>query len=347
MSDPEVSIIIPVYNSEKYLHQCIDSVLAQTFSDFEIIFVDDGSTDASCEVISGYASTEKRMKFVRQENQGAGVARNVGLDCARGAYIMFLDSDDWFDVELISKMLRCIKSTNSDICICEAWNYDDVNQTVYEGCSISNVLPEIDCLVTKNMPLHFDLFNISYEQLWLKMYRHNFLKEKMLRCQGIMRDNDTLLNIAALAESKRIALLRQRLIYWRIRRQESSMSTASDYIGDYLASLVVTRNELIRRGVYKRFKNSYDHFVIKHILFHLEDFLAISPSAFYDLYALTRKNGNYASLGLAEISDRCFSDNTNFAEAAKLLASGTTEQLANFIMNNELQLVFHKAHEIL
>lgn len=93
----QVSIIVPVYQVEKYLRQCIDSILAQTFTDFELILVDDGSKDQSGEICDEYAAKERRICVIHQANQGPGAARNHGVAAACGTYILFLDSDDMLD----------------------------------------------------------------------------------------------------------------------------------------------------------------------------------------------------------------------------------------------------------
>ena len=91
---PKISVIVPVYKVEKYINQCIDSILAQTFSDFELILVDDGSPDKCGEICDEYANKDPRIHVIHQENAGQGKARNVGMDQAVGKYIIFLDSDD-------------------------------------------------------------------------------------------------------------------------------------------------------------------------------------------------------------------------------------------------------------
>jgi glycosyltransferase involved in cell wall biosynthesis len=98
---PKISVIIPVYNTEKYLSQCLDSVLAQTFDDFEVICVNDGSTDGSLAILEEYAQKDKRVKIINHKNSGAGYSRNAGVDAAQGDYLSFIDADDWIDVHFI------------------------------------------------------------------------------------------------------------------------------------------------------------------------------------------------------------------------------------------------------
>ena len=96
MNNPKISVIIPVYNVEKYLSECLDSVISQTLKDIEIICVNDGSTDNSLQILKEYASKDTRIKIIDKENEGQGYARKVGLDVANGEYILFCDSDYYY-----------------------------------------------------------------------------------------------------------------------------------------------------------------------------------------------------------------------------------------------------------
>ena len=112
---PELSIIVPVYKVEKYLPKCIDSILAQTFTDFELILIDDGSPDRCGEICDEYAKRDGRILVIHQENQGVSAARNAGLDVAQGKYIGFVDSDDWIDREYYEKMTQHAQTAKAEI----------------------------------------------------------------------------------------------------------------------------------------------------------------------------------------------------------------------------------------
>ena len=120
----KVSVIIPVYNAEKYLRQCLDSVLGQSLKELEVICVDDGSTDSSREIIMEYANRDGRVKSLSQSNSGPGAARNLGLSVANGENVIFLDADDWFECDFLEKTCACIERTEADICICKAERFD-------------------------------------------------------------------------------------------------------------------------------------------------------------------------------------------------------------------------------
>ena len=113
-----ISVIVPVYNAEKYLVQCIESILDQTFSNFELLLIDDGSADGSAEICRSYQGKDKRVRLLQQENAGASAARNRGLEEAQGTYIMFVDSDDYIDSALLERAYDTIKETDADLYIC-------------------------------------------------------------------------------------------------------------------------------------------------------------------------------------------------------------------------------------
>ena len=115
---PKLSVIVPVYNTEKYLRECIDSILAQTFTDFELILVNDGSTDGSGVICDEYAGKDPRIRVIHQENGGITVSRKSGVRIAQGEYVTFVDSDDWIDWEMYATMLDCRQEAAPDVVIC-------------------------------------------------------------------------------------------------------------------------------------------------------------------------------------------------------------------------------------
>ncbi|AGK95886.1 glycosyltransferase family 2 protein [Clostridium pasteurianum] len=113
----KVSIIIPIYNVEAYLRKCLDSVIKQTFKDIEIILINDGSSDNSLNICKEYSNKDKRIKIIDKRNEGVSKARNVGLLCARGEYISFVDSDDWIELNMIEELYNSVSSNNAEFCM--------------------------------------------------------------------------------------------------------------------------------------------------------------------------------------------------------------------------------------
>lgn len=118
MNKVVVSIIMPIYNAEKYLKKSIESVLNQSLKDFELILVNDGSIDNSLEIINIYAKNDNRIKVIDKRNEGVSIARNIGIKVAMGEYIAFIDADDYIKVNMFEEMINYIKNTNSDIAMC-------------------------------------------------------------------------------------------------------------------------------------------------------------------------------------------------------------------------------------
>lgn len=128
---PTISVIVPVYKVEPYIHQCIDSILAQTYTDFELILVDDGSPDNCGLICDEYAKQDDRIRVIHQENQGLSAARNAGIDIAKGDYLTFIDSDDWVVSTYLKNLYLNITSCVADIAVCdkvEFWS-DDSQET--------------------------------------------------------------------------------------------------------------------------------------------------------------------------------------------------------------------------
>ena len=131
----KISLIIPVYNVEKYLKQCLESVINQTLQEIEIICVNDGSTDNSPKILKEYAQKYKRIKIINKENAGLGAARNTGIEHATGEYIGFIDSDDWVDTSMYEKLYKNAEVHNSDIVMCPIHLFSDNNKEIKHNLS--------------------------------------------------------------------------------------------------------------------------------------------------------------------------------------------------------------------
>ena len=164
-----ISVIVPIYNSEKHLNKCVDSILNQTYKDLEIILIDDGSTDNSPKICDEYAKNDNRIKVIHKENGGLSSARNAGLKIATGEYITFVDSDDYIDVTMYEKMHASIKKPNADICMCGS-------KTVDKNCKeiARDILPD-DCLFTgEDIILNFVIKLKT--AVWNKLFRYEIVK---------------------------------------------------------------------------------------------------------------------------------------------------------------------------
>ena len=129
---PKLSIIVPVYNSEKYLCRCVDSILAQTFTDFELLLIDDGSEDESGNICDEYVVKDSRVRAFHKNNGGVSSARNLGLNKAKGEWIAFIDSDDYVDVSYCYELLRKAQKNDTDIVTCDMFIVKGEKKTRFE-----------------------------------------------------------------------------------------------------------------------------------------------------------------------------------------------------------------------
>lgn len=187
MSQPKVSVIIPVYNVESYLKRCMDSVLGQTLKEIEIILVNDGSKDNCPRLCDEYAAQDARIKVIHKENAGLGYARNSGLEAATGEYIAFLDSDDYMHLEKLEAMYSAAKREQADTCISGFWRmrgdtvvreYCGKLKGLYRGDAALSV---IYMNILGSAPCEPDDFLILWQSSCLTLYSHAIIREHGLR----------------------------------------------------------------------------------------------------------------------------------------------------------------------
>lgn len=128
-----ISIVMPVYNSEKYLAECLESVLNQSFTDFEIVAVDDGSTDGSSDILQDCARRDNRIKYTRQSNQGSSAARNTALKKCEGEIIAFVDSDDWLSPVFLETLYGLLEQSQADIAMCDFMTDSKMRESTWGG----------------------------------------------------------------------------------------------------------------------------------------------------------------------------------------------------------------------
>lgn len=181
----EVSIIVPVYQVEKYIRQCIDSILAQTFMDFELILVDDGSKDNSGKICDEYAEKDKRIRVIHQNNSGAAVARNNGMDKATGNYFAFIDGDDYIVPTMLECLYKTIQEEDADIAAC---NYRYVFQNGDEKDFFTENKAEIlngkEIFYNRKNERNYGFWTV----VWNKLYKAEAFKNVRFRCGKYYED---------------------------------------------------------------------------------------------------------------------------------------------------------------
>ena len=213
---PVISIIVPVYNVEEYLPECIDSLLNQDIKDIEIILVNDGSTDGSGSVCDEYSHKHSQICVIHQENAGVSAARNKGLDHARAPYISFVDSDDFIPSDHISILLNTIKESNSDIALGTIRYYYSKDKTSTSKLKFKEktLLIGDDVLASA-----FDI-NLEYATVYCKVYRKEILKG--IRFSNIKYGEDGLFLWEALKKSNSIIIAPNAIYSYRVRETSAS-----------------------------------------------------------------------------------------------------------------------------
>lgn len=202
-----ISIIIPIYNVEKYLRRCIDSVLAQTYTDLQVILVDDGSPDGCGAICDEYAAKDSRIKVIHQENRGLSGARNAGLSLAAGEFVAFLDSDDYVDDTMYEKLLKVMVENDADIAECGyRWVKPDVTYD-RENTGKVDVYTNLEAL--EKLYFGDQMFGGISVVVWNKLYRAELLKGLSF-AQGMIHE-DVDFTPRALYKARRIAKLNENL----------------------------------------------------------------------------------------------------------------------------------------
>lgn len=221
---PKISVIIPVYNTEKYLRQCLDSVLNQTLKEIEVLCIDDGSTDESLMILNEYKEKDNRITVLKQEKSNAGEARNKGLSIANGEYLSFLDSDDFFHPEMLEKAYNRARKTNAEIVIFRAKRYlEDTN--TYQNIDWT-VKEE---LIPNKEEFHVseikeDIFSSILGYAWDKLFSRKFVEKNQLFFQEQPVFNDAYFTYSALLVAEKLTFLNEPLIYQRKRAEKESIT---------------------------------------------------------------------------------------------------------------------------
>lgn len=170
---PVISVIVPIYNVEMYLNNCIESIINQRYTNLEIILVDDGSTDKSFNLCNIWASRDSRIKVIHKENGGLSDARNIGLQMAKGDFIAFVDSDDWIEESFLQKLYLAILQSDADIAECSVTFVDEDGKTIKErkvknGSKILKKVEALQALILENG---------VYQTVWNKLYRRSVIND--------------------------------------------------------------------------------------------------------------------------------------------------------------------------
>lgn len=269
---PKVSVIIPVYNVEKYLRECLDSVAGQTLRDIEIICVDDGSTDGSLDILREYEAKDSRVKVLTQTNQYAGVARNNGLRYAVGSYVFFMDGDDYCSLQLLERALVEAEKTDADMVVFDHNRYDEGTGRVEEKRDVAMEQLPGGCKVFNYRTNPKRIMSIVNPVPWNKLLRREFLLKWNLTFEPLSSTNDITFSALCAACADRIAYLNETLITYRVNVKDSITSTKTKNLSNVIRALCQTYYRARRFPHYAEIEPSVQVFVARNLMFALKNY---------------------------------------------------------------------------
>lgn len=221
MNNPKVSVIIPIYNAEKYLGQCLDSIINQTLKEIEIICVDDGSTDRSLEILKEYEKRDNRVQIIQQKNQFAGVARNNGLKVAAGDWVTFIDSDDFCELTGLENLYKIAEENELDFIKCSSKCFNEAlqqyeNSDWYTNKKAENLFNKVTCF--DDYP---DILYGICDTPWSGLYKMSFVKENNIYFPNFQCVNDRSFFLKCLLTAKRILITDIYFVHHRVEREGS------------------------------------------------------------------------------------------------------------------------------
>lgn len=301
MMNPLVSVIVAVYNVEDYLVDCLNSLINQTFTDMEIICVNDGSTDNSLDILNEYASKDDRIKVFSKENGGPGPARNYGLDHACGEYVFFLDSDDWLDLNAIKILYEKAKTDDLDLLIFLAENFDDNQNKFYEDDYYNNVnIPDTfnnEIFSHKDLGRH--LFSVAVVP-YNKLYRRSVLENYRIRFPENVLFEDNPFHYEVLLASRRMSIIRKHFVLRR-RRENSVTSDADEKLWDAIPVSNMVLDVFKKYNLYEEYLQQLLSFKLRYLMMwydlieeqYKEKYWKLMQDDFFKIYNDEEKHNQY------------------------------------------------------
>lgn len=312
----KVSVIIPVYNVEKYLRQNLQSVADQTLKEIEVICVDDGSTDSSFDIVKEFAAKDSRFILVQQENAGAGAARNNGLRRARGKYLSFLDSDDFFEKDMLEAAYNKAEETNADFVVFNSDQYleDEDRYNAVSWVVRYAELPPYQPFNRRSMT--DNVFKVFVGWAWDKLFNREWVLKNDLWFQEQRTSNDMLFVFSAVAIAKRIAYVEKgKILAHQRRNNKSSLSNTREKSWDcFYNALCALRQRLKDEGIYEECEKDFINYALHFSLWNLNTLAEPTHQKLFDKL----KDEWWQDLGIAGKKREYFYNKKEFEQYEKL-----------------------------
>lgn len=295
---PKVSVIIALFNAEKYLRQCLDSVLNQTLKDIEVICVNDGSTDNSLKILQEYFQKDKRVLVVDQKNQGAGAARNNGMRHAKGEFLSFLDADDFFENNMLEEAYRAARVGDADVCVFAADLFVQ-SENCFKPCTWSfrkQYFPLNEAFDPKEEKYRENIFRMYNGWAWDKLFKREFVEQINIEFQNLRTTNDMFFVFISLAKANRIVAIDQILAHQRVEVATSLSRTREKSWDCFYIALLAMKTELENCALYETYNRAFVNWALNFSLWQLN---TMKGESYKKTYELLRKIG-FAKLDVAK-----------------------------------------------
>ena len=314
-----VSIVIPVYNSEAFLPECLDSVLAQTYPHFEVLCVDDGSTDSSPKILEEYAARDPRIRLFRQANSFAGAARNRGMEHASGKYLLFLDSDDFIDSSLLELAVAKAEEQAADIVVFSGCEYNSLTHAIKDKPTYlkEKVISPFEVFSRKDIPQ--DILTFTNPAPWNKLYRREFVEAHQLRFMPIRYSNDVYFTKMAFALAERITTVNRSLVYYRVMQGTNTQSVKFGYPLLFLTVLEKIHDDLLSLGIYDEISQSFRDYAVHMLSYELRPYETRADR--FDIYRQVFENEMIVSTALLEQEMSTYGSRNEYCYVKGLQAS--------------------------
>lgn len=259
-----ITVVIPVYNCGRYLERCFNSLKNQTLSDFEVIAVDNGSTDNSKEIAEKYSKSDKRFISISHNSGSAGECRNVGISMAKGEFISFIDADDWVEREFLKKLYDCAIENNADIAVC-GFNFYFMNTEKTEKCS---PLPK-DTVYDREKAIKILLLDREMRfYLWNKLWKKTLFTDNSIKIPNMYYEDAAVCPQLYFYAEKVASVSYCGYNYVRAFSKYKEIKMTSQRINDYINTIPIIRGFFEENGCYKKYKGAFRTH-ISHVLFSL------------------------------------------------------------------------------
>lgn len=312
MDIPKISVIIPVYNVEQYLEQCLNSIITQSLKDIEIICIDDGSTDNSPKILADYQKKDERIKVITKKNEGQGIARNEGLKIAKGEYISFVDPDDWLEQGMYEFLYNKFIETNAQIIHFDFQSFNEKKQKIDSIKHFSkSVKKTLGVKVLNDSTYNWlNIPNLKFPEMeltvWCRMFSNKLLKENNIFFAPFKHSEDNIFVISSCILAEKMVYV-EKVFYNYRKRENSALNRASKEYFSVFENIELVKNFLIENGFYEKYKNAYRKYLITTFVSHYgcipdensDEFLEkvqkiLSKEEYKTFHKMTKRNFSFA-----------------------------------------------------